>query len=77
MRRIRLGATKALSAATAAALIAERERAPPVHQQTGLPKIAATPEFVNKATLLPQRGPQGAAARSAAAASAVPVPAQR
>jgi Protein of unknown function (DUF3106) len=50
--------------------------APPVHQQTGLPKIAATPEFVNKATLLPQRGPQGVGARSAAA-SAVPVPAQR
>jgi hypothetical protein len=39
---------------------------PPSHQQTGLPKIAATPEFVNKATLLPQRGPQGAATRSAA-----------
>jgi hypothetical protein len=31
-----------------------------------MPKIAATPEFVNKATLLPQRGPQGAAMRSAA-----------
>jgi hypothetical protein len=40
---------------------------PPSHQQAGLPKIAATPEFVNKATLLPQRGPQGAATRSAAA----------
>ena len=41
--------------------------APPMHQQTGLPKIAATPGFVDKATLLPQRGPQGAAAvRSAA-----------
>ncbi|HWI11558.1 MAG TPA: hypothetical protein VNU48_09535, partial [Burkholderiaceae bacterium] len=40
---------------------------PPGHQQTGMPKIAATPEFVNKATLLPQRGPQGAATRSAAA----------
>lgn len=39
---------------------------PPSHQQTGLPKIAATPEFVNKATLLPQRGPQGAATRAAA-----------
>jgi len=39
---------------------------PPGHQQTGMPKITATPEFVNKATLLPQRGPQGAAARSAA-----------
>lgn len=34
--------------------------APPLHQQTGLPKVAATPEFVDKATLLPQRGPQGA-----------------
>ena len=43
---------------------------PPSHQQTGLPKIAATPEFVNKATLLPQRGPQGAAARSAAVPAA-------
>jgi len=42
---------------------------PPSHQQTGLPKIAATPEFVNKATLLPQRGPQGAATRSAAASA--------
>ncbi len=38
---------------------------PPGHQQTGMPKIAATPEFVNKATLLPRRGPQGAATRSA------------
>ncbi len=35
---------------------------PPPHQQTGLPKIAATPGFVDKATLLPKRGPQGAAA---------------
>ncbi len=42
---------------------------PPSHQQTGLPKIAATPEFVNKATLLPQRGPQGAATRSAEASA--------
>jgi len=39
---------------------------PPMHQQAGLPKIAATPGFVDKATLLPQRGPQGAAVRSAA-----------
>lgn len=44
-----------------------RRPSPPRHQQTGLPKITATPEFVNKATLLPQRGPQGAATRSAAA----------
>ena len=42
---------------------------PPSHQQTGLPKIAATPGFVNKATLLPERGPQGAAIRAPAPAS--------
>jgi Protein of unknown function (DUF3106) len=44
--------------------------APPPHQQTGLPKIAASPNFVDKATLLPQRGPQGAATRSAGASAA-------
>jgi hypothetical protein len=43
--------------------------APPRHQQTGLPKITATPGFVDAHTLLPQRGPQGAATQ--------PVPAQR
>lgn len=36
---------------------------PPLHHQTGLPKIVATPGFVDPATLLPKRGPQGAAAR--------------
>jgi len=40
---------------------------PPAHHQPGLPKIAATPGFVNPSTLLPQRGPQGAAVQSAAA----------
>jgi hypothetical protein len=53
-----------------------RRPAPPGHQQTGLPKIAATPEFVNKATLLPQRGPQGAATRSATAPAPEPAPRQ-
>ena len=43
--------------------------APPAHEQPGLPKIAATEGFVNPATLLPRRGPQGAAVRSAAAAA--------
>lgn len=47
--------------------------APPGHQQTGMPKIAATPEFVDKATLLPQRGPQGAATRP----SRAPAPARQ
>jgi hypothetical protein len=35
---------------------------PPLHQQTGLPKVAATPGFVDSDTLLPKRGAQGAAA---------------
>jgi hypothetical protein len=46
-----------------------RRPTPPAHQQTGLPKIAATPGFVDKSTLLPQRGPQAAAARSAGASA--------
>lgn len=43
-----------------------KKPSPPAHQQTGLPKIAATPEFVDKTTLLPRRGPQAAATRSPA-----------
>jgi len=42
---------------------------PPVHSQAGLPKIAATPDFVDRSTLLPKRGPQAAAALAASAAS--------
>ena len=38
-----------------------RPMTPPPHQQSGMPKIAATPEFVNRSTLLPRRGPQAAA----------------
>ena len=38
-----------------------RRPTPPAHQQSGMPKIAATPEFVNRSTLLPKRGPQAAA----------------
>jgi len=44
--------------------------APPVHHQAGMPKIAATPGFVDQATLLPQRGPQGAAVSAPAASAA-------
>jgi hypothetical protein len=40
--------------------------APPAHHQPGLPKIVATPAFVDPKTLLPRRGPQGAAMRTAA-----------
>lgn len=46
--------------------------APPVHQQPGLPKVAATPGFVDRTTLLPQKGAQAAGTRSASAASAPP-----
>jgi hypothetical protein len=46
-----------------------KRAAPPAHHQAGLPKIVATPGFVDPATMLPQRGPQGAAVRSAAVTS--------
>ena len=46
--------------------------APPLHQQPGLPKVAATPEFVNSQTLLPRRGAQGAAAGSPDRAASQP-----
>lgn len=38
-----------------------RTPTPPPHQQSGLPKVAERPDFVNPQTLLPQRGAQGAA----------------
>jgi hypothetical protein len=42
-----------------------KKATPPAHQQTGMPKIAATSGFVDQTTLLPKRGAQGAATRSA------------
>ncbi|MBE7418378.1 MAG: DUF3106 domain-containing protein [Ideonella sp.] len=42
-----------------------RRANPPAHQQAGLPKIAGAPGFVDRNTLLPRRGPQGAAVRAA------------
>lgn len=50
--------------------LVNKRPAPPTHQQPGLPKIAATPGFVDKSTLLPRRGPQAAATHSAAASDA-------
>ncbi len=44
--------------------LVSKPTAPPLHQQAGLPKVAATPGFVDEATLLPRRGAQGAAGRS-------------
>jgi hypothetical protein len=49
-----------------------RRPAPPAHQQSGMPKIATTPEFVNRSTLLPRRGPQAAAVTSPAAPRPTP-----
>lgn len=46
------GATTSLVTETAA---------PPLHQQSGLPKIAADRGFVDPRTLLPRKGPQSAA----------------
>jgi len=53
-----------------------RQPTPPPHQQSGMPKIAATPEFVHRSTLLPKRGPQAAAVASSAAPAAPVVPAR-
>ena len=41
----------------------------PTHQQAGLPKITANPGMVDRKTLLPQRGPQGAAIQPTATAA--------
>ncbi len=48
---------------------------PPAVIQHGMPKIAATPGFVDPATLLPRRGPQGAASARPAASAASSAPA--
>lgn len=52
--------------------LVSKRPAPPVHQQAGLPKITASPTFVNPSTLLPQRGPQGAAVVSAGGSASAP-----
>ena len=49
-----------------------RQPPPPAHQQVGMPKIAATPGFVDRNTLLPQRGPQGASVRAGSAPAGKP-----
>lgn len=49
------------SAPGATTSLVSQRPAPPLHQQTGLPKMAAKPGFVDPNTLLPRRGAQGAA----------------
>lgn len=41
--------------------LVSRPASPPLHQQSGLPKLSANPGFVDPQTLLPKRGAQGAA----------------
>jgi hypothetical protein len=43
---------------------------PPLHQQTGLPKIAGNKGFVDPVTLLPRKGAQGAAVTAVPASQA-------
>lgn len=69
-----VGPTVVQAAPGATTNLMSKRPTPPAHQQTGLPKIAATPGFVDKTTLLPQRGPQAAATRSAAASAPVQRP---
>jgi hypothetical protein len=61
---IKRAAAPAMQQARSGATTSPMNRAPlpPASIQHGLPKIAATPGFVDPATLLPLRGPQGAAA---------------
>jgi hypothetical protein len=60
-----VGPTVVQRGAGASTDLVSRPSAPPLHQQAGLPKVVATPGFVDAATLLPQRGAQGAAAQPA------------
>lgn len=59
-----IGPTTVQASPGATTTFITRRPAPPPHEHTGLPKVAATPEFVDRSTLLPQRGPQGAAVRA-------------
>lgn len=69
-----VGPTVVQAGPGATTTLVSKRATPPAHQQTGMPKIAATPEFVDKATLLPRRGPQAAATQSTAASTPTPRP---
>lgn len=51
-------------------LVTQSAPKPPLHQQTGMPKIAATKTFVDPQTLLPKKGSQGAAMTPVSGAAA-------
>jgi len=57
-----VGPTVVQRGAGATTNLVSKPPAPPLQQQAGLPKVVATPGFVEPSTLLPQRGPQGAGA---------------
>lgn len=59
-----VGPTVVQAGPGATTTLISRPPKPPLHQQAGVPKIAATPAFVDSATLLPKRGAQGAAVES-------------
>jgi hypothetical protein len=58
----------------ATTVLVSKDPTSPAHQQTGLPKIAATPDFIDPLTLLPKRGAQAAASRHIDAPASVPRP---
>ncbi len=60
-----VGPTVVQRGAGATTNLVSKPAAPPLHQQAGLPKVAATPGFVEDSTLLPRRGAQGAASTRA------------
>jgi len=61
-----VGPTVVQRGSGATTTLVSKPTTPPLHQQTGLPKVTATPGFVDSATLLPKRGAQGAAAARSA-----------
>ena len=72
-KRVRPVAPTVVQAAPGATTtLVTRQPPPPAHQQAGMPKIAATPGFVDRNTLLPQRGPQGASVRAGSAPAGKP-----
>ncbi len=60
---VRPAAIKAGNGATTT-LLGQQRPTPPAHQQTGMPKIAASKTFVDPVTLLPRKGAQSAAMAS-------------
>ncbi len=56
-----VGPTVVRTAPGATTNLVSQPAKPPMHQQEGMPKMAAKPGFVDAQTLLPKRGMQGAA----------------